>query len=648
MAAWIVGAVLCAAALAQERPAGEVRVWNSDVLAPQEDILGYDAQKPLGPIRIVGARGGTFSGKVVVGCPGTLKGVSARAAELTQTGGTGRIGTDRIQVRYALVGLWESWQKISKAISRFDVLAERPPEEVRPHVSRRKSPREAWIPPGRAILPVWVTVSVPPDVPAGDYTGTVTLTLPGGTTRVPVRLTVCDYTLPDPKHWRTWSELIQSPDTLSLVYHVPLWSEKHWRLIDRSMAYVAAMGTRSCYIPLIAETNLGNAESMVRWRRKGPGKYTYDFSVMERYLDVTEKHLGRPGIVVFQVWDNFLEGGRFSGDIKFETKQTKAERLAYRGKGPEVTRVDAGGRVSGELLPPYSDAKAHALWKPLTEALLRRLARRGLKEAAALGMVTDSEPTKAVVDLWRSLLPGVGWVRHAHGSRKELHGVPYRYQLQVWHLRFANPNRTAQYHGWHRADLVGHLARDLRANFPMLTFRYLGEMNIGGAARGFGRFGADFWPVREDARVGIHGGWGALVSDGRFPKSSWRNLNVRLSFLAPGPDGALATARYEMLREGVQECEARIVIDEALLEGRITGALAERCRKLLNARDTAMIRGFNITNPDDYFANFVWYCSPGKAGEDGILWHARSDWQKRSGDLFTAAGQVAATRRRPH
>ena len=96
-----------------------------------------------------------------------------------------------------------------------------------------------------------------------------------------------------------------------------------------------------------------------------------------------------------------------------------------------------------------------------------------------------------------------------------------------------------------------------------------------------------------------------------------------------------------MLREGVQECEARILIDQALLEGKITGGLKERCRRLLNERDRAMVKGFNIKNPDNYRANFVWYCSPAKAGEAGVLWHAKSNWQKRSEDLFTAAGEVA-------
>ncbi len=43
------------------------------------------------------------------------------------------------------------------------------------------------------------------------------------------------------------------------------------------------------FIPVIGHTNLGNEESMVRWVNKGDNKFGYDFSTMERYLDVATK-----------------------------------------------------------------------------------------------------------------------------------------------------------------------------------------------------------------------------------------------------------------------------------------------------------------------------------------------------------------------
>ena len=74
----------------------------------------------------------------------------------------------------------------------------------------------------------------------------------------------------------------------------------------------------------------------------------------------------------------------------------------------------------------------------------------------------------------------------------------------------------------------------------------------------------------------------------RFPKSSWRNLDIRTCLLAPGETGPISTGRFEMLREGLQMCEARIAIERALtdeaLKKKLGAQLAERCGKLMTER----------------------------------------------------------------
>ena len=100
--------------------------------------------------------------------------------------------------------------------------------------------------------------------------------------------------------------MIQSPDTLSLEYGVPLWSEKHWAMIARSFQLIRPTGSRVVYIPLLRHTNQGNAESMVRWIRQKDGSYKQDYSVMDKYLDLAQKNLGEPKLVVFYAWDSYL------------------------------------------------------------------------------------------------------------------------------------------------------------------------------------------------------------------------------------------------------------------------------------------------------------------------------------------------------
>ena len=63
---------------------------------------------------------------------------------------------------------------------------------------------------------VWVTVKVPKDAKPGAYSGPVTIEAKDEKpVTVPVELKVLDWTLPDPQDYRTWVEIIQSPDTLA-------------------------------------------------------------------------------------------------------------------------------------------------------------------------------------------------------------------------------------------------------------------------------------------------------------------------------------------------------------------------------------------------------------------------------------------------
>jgi len=156
---------------------------------------------------------------------------------------------------------------------------------------------------------------------------------------------------------------------------------------------------------------------------------------------------------------------------------------------------------------------------------------------------------------------------------------------------------------------------------PLVRHRILSEGLQAAGLHGFGRVGADFWPVLKDAQ-------GRLKANlaGRFPESSRASIGINQSgppLLAPGPDGAASTVRFEMIREGVQECEARICIERALLESRTAGKLdaklAGRCQDLLSRRDRAMVLG----------------------GWQGWLWFLSSGWQERDEELYELAGEVS-------
>ncbi|HOX07897.1 MAG TPA: hypothetical protein PK280_15970, partial [Planctomycetota bacterium] len=71
--------------------------------------------------------------------------------------------------------------------------------------------------------------------------------------------------------------------------------------------------------------------------------------------------------------------------------------------------------------------------------------------------------------------------------------------------------------------------------------------------------------------------------------------------LAPGPDGAVATERFENFREGTELAEAIIYLERMLLEKKVSGELESKVSRFLDERAEAFInywygRGGTFTN----------------------------------------------------
>ncbi|GAH43323.1 unnamed protein product, partial [marine sediment metagenome] len=156
---------------------------------------------------------------------------------------------------------------------------------------------------------------------------------------------------------------------------------------------------------------------------------------------------------------------------------------------------------------------------------------------------------------------------------------------------------------------------------PIVYCRFMGERNLQGNQNGFGRFGVDFWPVLKDK-------YGRKRGDlkHRYPKSGWQNLDWMLTSLThPGPEGALTTVRFEMLREGVQECEARILIERAFtdeaMRRKIGEDLVSRCQLLSDERTRMTLVGAHNLKL-------------------GYNWYITSGWQNHAQKLYERAAEV--------
>jgi hypothetical protein len=631
------------------RPKG-LQVWNSGPMTADYECDYGDPNEVLKPIRIVAPRGGAGSGKVVVGSKEPIEGLRAVVSDLARQDGAGAIPAAACQVRYALPtvrgpdGVFPG----NGVAYRCEALEEVPPEKVTvriPNILPSWGERTAI---SGAVVAVWVTADVPPDAAPGHYAGTLTITPPAGAPiSVPVELQVGPWQVPHPSQYHVFVDVVQSPESSALRYGLPLWSDEHFKLIARSLRLLGQIGNKVCYIPLICETNQGNDETMVRWIRQPDGSYKHDFSILDRYLDLVLEHQGRPSVVCIYVWDTYLEGGlsgRHPGGD--EIVQARTERMA---NGPLVSVLDeAGGKVEKLALPRYSDAQSRTLWAPLLTELRRRMEERGLADAMMWGYVTDHRPTPEVVEHFDALVPGVPWVCCAHDNFKTMKVGPMTLGLAIgpyaWreNLFCVDPSQERM-HGWQGENLVCHFPRRLWDSYCPTTWRFIGELNATGKRRGFARLGGDFFPVGVDKRGQRQGTLSA-----RFPPTSWRQLDILTSLLEAGQDGPVGTARFEILREGLQECEARIFIEQALLDdarrAELGEALATRCQDLLDARARNIFKA--VSNLRAKAGSAARCCYSGECWWNwppvvGSHWFASSDWQAETMRLYEAAAAVA-------
>jgi hypothetical protein len=522
-------------------------------------------------VRLVAARGGSFSGEVVVGSTAPLRGLTAVASELV---GPGTLPASATQVRYALPD--------READLPFEILSPAAPPEMAVDKA------------GAAVMPVWLTVRVPGNARPGDYKGNLVITADGaGPVEVLLDLHVVDWTMPDPKDFASHVGLTQSPESVALRYKVPLWSPEHWRLLEQSFAWLGQAGADDVFITAIRRTHFGNEHAMVRWARRPDGSLEPDFSIAEKYLDLAVKHLGKVPVVCLYCWEPFA-GSLYGSTVSKESR------------GMPYTVVDpATGKLEEAEGPKWGTPEARAFWKPALDGLREILKKRGLDGSLMVGVAGDSVPKKDAVEDLKAIAPEAKWVVQSHGRTDNLFGQPVGYLADVWNSPIAPDPAEKRLYGWKAPWLRATFPREgsstvmaLRTPSPLAQYRVALEGMSAAGLRGFGRVGADFWDVlqpQDPLRNTYSHGSNIL---GRYPESNWAQLylgNTTPYVLAPGPQGALATVRFEMIREGAQDLEARIYLEKALLDpalrAKLGDDLARRCQELLDVRVRAVLTG---------------------------------------------------------
>lgn len=575
-------------------------------------------------LALVGPRNGYCSAPVYVSGPALV------TKPVLKKGGDS-IPAESIQVRYAVLDspykppklTNDPWLPAQSATAPYyDVLQTAPPATT-------------------DLTPVWLTVQVPKGQAPGTYEGEMTI----GSAKAPVRLTVSDWACPDPRDWTSGLHTFHSPETVAERYQVELWSDKHWPLVDQELQFAAGLGTKTIEIPIYPKSEVAQ-EPWVFFRQKGDA-VEVDFAVVDKYLDLVAKTIGKPNALIVMAWNSRA----FKPDPRRRQANAGGASLVFEDEQGAKQARDVPGPGQPGAEPPY---------RALFDGLRERMAKLGWGEGTILiGWATDQRPTEDQVAFFKTVAPYARWAIITHGrsdggtdsgvdkdagdklwdGTKEVidgmeigfHAHPFAPTVGKealsgdgvvggWDLsppRYFNA-RVYMYHG---ASLTQY--RSFPYGAVCLSVNGWTK-SVSGSAGGLATIPLDFWENDKGS---------SLL--GRFDRSGWTDFHRQNTYwlVAPGPDGLVGTTRYEMLREGLQETEARIEIEKAIAGKQLPAELASACSALLIERMNTIWIGGQFAR-----SNAQWQ----KGG-----WHeyrVAEDWQASTARLFEMAGKVAAAR----
>jgi hypothetical protein len=606
------------------RPRG-VQAWNADIQETVHNVDWGNPLEPLGPISLLSGRNGWTSGQLVLGSDQPLEDVSASVTALRGPGAS-RIPAAAVRISYGFFAGVGSRGALYGGVEamRADGMVDAPPASV--PLARVNLPQPFV---AGAVQPIYVSVHVPKDAAAGTYEGTLRVKAADGfEVQAPLRLRVANWTIPDPVDFSYWCGMVEAPEGPACRYQVPLWSERHWQLIGKSFDWLAQLGPRVLFIPLAAQTELGNAEGMVRFKTAADGAYAADVSLVEKYLDVALQHLGKPRYVVCGLWQMREQ----------KTPGSPWDNPSVQG-GPMITVVGADGQIQTIRGPGHATPESTALWQPVLTRIDAMLARKGLAGTLVLGFCDDVLPNEATAAAYKKIVPRAGWYAGRHMSNLSVipssdGAVPIVYQGNVYGAGDVPDPAKTRYYGWNRkypvpGGLQVWVDRSVYDAASPAKFRWLPEAMLMSDRPGQGAIGADFWPPPP-----AKGTFALATIFSRYPRSA--NVGgggkgiTTTQLLYPGPAGAVPTVRFEMMREGIQEAEARVFLERLLLEDprRLREDLAAKAQELLDLRARWARR------------HLTFWCDEGVVLSPLVVPY--SGWQQRTMRLYELAAEAVA------
>lgn len=393
--------------------------------------------------------------------------------------------------------------------------------------------------------PVWITVDIPRDARAGQYSTTIVIQ---GThiesISLQLELEVVDHVLPESSSWAFHLDQWQHPSAVARVEGLDTWSEAHFEalkpvmqmLVDAGQKVITATVNKDpwnnqCYDPYA---------DMIVWTKHNDGQWSYDYTVFDRWIEFMTDLGIKEMINCYSIipWNN---------------------EIHYRD---EVTGVfkDVVAKPGTPVFEEY--------WKPFLQDFSKHLAERGWLEKTNIAIdERDRESMDAALKLLKEVAPGLG-VSFAD-NKKTYQRYPDSRDISV-----------SVHHPFDPADIIERRERGLNTTFYIccsdafpnqFTFSdpaesaYLGWYTLAANFDGLLRWAFNSWVEKP-------------MEDSRF--RTWPAGDTYIVY-----PGGRSSIRYERMLEGIQDYEkVRIVRDKLakLEDNSALSQLDEAIQKLNN------------------------------------------------------------------
>ncbi len=391
----------------------------------------------------------------------------------------------------------------------------------------------------KSVRPVWVTLEVPRDAVAGAHEFTLVLEKDGKQLgALTLTVDVLQRTLPEPKDYAFYLDLWQQPYAVSRYYDVEPWSEAHLKYLEPYARMLARAGQKAVSVILFyepwGEQSNDKFLPMVKTKRKKNGKWEYDYSVLDRYVEFMGANGVDGDIECFTMipWDMEFR--------YFDEKTGKEEFLKTTTDSPEYKEL---------WMSFLKSLQAHMEKKGWADRMLVVMDERGLNE-----ILNAREIAREAVPGLRMSLAG-----NYHGELVDDLNI-YTLLIGDWFPASVMQNRRAKGYKTLMYTCCANTEPNLFSNSAPAEAAYI-------------------------APYASATGWDGYL---HWSFTNWTNNpleDTRFHMFAPGdtyfvyPDGR-SSIRYERFVEGVQQSEKmRMLREEFIKKGDVVNL--EKLNQLL-------------------------------------------------------------------